>query len=252
MSVLDNLSRIIARIHAAAERVQRDASTVEIVAVTKNAEVEQIQTLLTSGKISALGESKVQDAEKRREKLEILPGYKSGAVWRMIGHLQTNKAQKALEFFDSVDALESLELARALDRRLDQMGRTLPVLVQVKLTDREAQSGVAPEHLEEFLSGLKVFRRLQVRGLMAIAPMLEPAEKIRPYFRRVRELADRFMPEWMDGGTQKIVSMGMSRDFEVAVEEGATMVRLGTALFARNEDSQRRGQQHDRQGTSHP
>lgn len=220
--LIDNLSQIRYRMRAAAQRADRSPDAVRLVAVTKYASLAEVQELLKTGLVAEAGESRVQDAEKKK----LLLGELAGKVrWRLIGHLQTNKAKKAVAVFDAVDSVDSEKVAAALDAALAGSGRTLPVLVQVKLTDRETQSGFAPQDLGAALEALKKYERLKVEGLMGIAPDVEPLEAVRPSFRTLRELRDRHLP----GG---LLSMGMSRDFEVAIEEGSDLVRIGTQIFS--------------------
>lgn len=209
---------------AAAERAGRDPEGVSLVAVTKYAPLDAVRELLDSGLVSEVGENKVQDAAAKREALGPLS---NRARWRLVGHLQTNKAKKALEVFDSLDSLDSLKLAEALEKALTGTARKVPALVQVKLSDRETQSGVSPEALPELLGALKAYPHLEVLGLMTIAPHLEPLESVRPHFARARGLFERFFSDTPGA----VLSMGMSRDFELAVEEGATQVRIGSAIF---------------------
>jgi len=222
VTILENLNGVLSRIEAAAGRAGRDPAKVELVAVTKKARPDAVLELLGSGLVRHVGENRVQDAAAKRKALERQG---SAVVWHMLGHLQRNKSRQALEVFQAVDSLDSLPLAERLDGDLADAGRTLPVLVQVKLTERESQAGLAPETVREFVEKARTFKRLQVRGLMCIAPMLDPVEAVRPHFRRMREIFERCFP---GGGT---LSMGMSRDFEIAVEEGSNMVRVGSALF---------------------
>lgn len=225
--ILERHQEVRDRIAAAAARRGRKPEDVELVAVTKYAALEDVRALLDRGLVRQCGESRVQDALRRRESLGPAAG---GVVWRFIGHLQTNKAAAALASFDWLDSLDSARLAEALQHRLAGTGRVLPVLVQVKLTERETQSGVAPEQVPGFLESLKAYPNLRVRGLMAIAPNLEPVEAVRPHFRRLRRLFEDCFPE-PSGGEKPLLSMGMSRDYEIAVEEGADLVRVGSALF---------------------
>jgi pyridoxal phosphate enzyme (YggS family) len=220
--LIDNLNQIRYRMRAAAQRAKRSPDAVRLVAVTKYASLAEVRELLMTGLVSEAGESRVQDAEKKK----LLLGELAGKVrWRLIGHLQTNKAKKAVAVFDAVDSIDSEKVAAALDAALAGSDRPLPVLVQVKLTDRETQSGFAPQDLGAALEALKKHERLKVEGLMGIAPNLEPLEAVRPSFRTLRELRDRHLP----GG---LLSMGMSRDFEVAIEEGSDLVRIGTRIFS--------------------
>lgn len=217
---IDNLEKIRYRVTAAAQRANRTGAHVEVVAVTKYAALDQVRGLLESGLVSEVGENRVQDAERKKEALGSLAGK---VRWRLIGHLQTNKAKKAVEVFDAVDSVDSEKVAAALDRAA--AGRKLPVMIQVKLTGKETQSGIAPEELPALIEAVRKLPNLELTGLMGIAPDLAPVEAVRPSFRLLRELRDRRLP----GGK---LSMGMSRDFEIAVEEGADLVRIGTQIFA--------------------
>jgi pyridoxal phosphate enzyme (YggS family) len=219
--LIDNLNQIRYRMRAAALRAKREPDAVRLVAVTKYASLDDVRTLLETGLVADVGENRVQNAEKRKSALRQTG---SKVRWHMLGHLQTNKAKAAAEVFDAVDSLDSEKVAAALDRALQDSSKTLPVMVQVKLTERETQSGVAPGELGALLEALKKYERLTVQGLMGIAPDVEPVEAVRPSFRALRELRDRHLP----GG---LLSMGMSHDFEIAIEEGADQVRIGSQIF---------------------
>lgn len=218
---IDNLEKIRYRLAAAASRTNREARDIRLVAVTKYASLEAVKEALSSGLLSEVGENRVQDAEKKKEALGALAGK---VRWRLIGHLQTNKAKKAVEVFDAVDSVDSVKVAGALDAACAGV-RKLPVMIQVKLTDRETQAGIAPAELPGLIEAVRKLPNLELEGLMAIAPNLEPLEAVRPSFKLLRELRDRHLP----GGK---LNMGMSRDFELAVEEGADLVRIGTQIFA--------------------
>lgn len=223
--ILDNLNKIRYCLRAAAQRSGRDPEQVRLVAVTKYASLEQTREVIDSGLIQEIGESRIQDAQAKKQALGELAGR---VRWRLIGHLQSNKARKAVEIFDTVDALDSLHTAEALERALAATGKLMPVLIQVKLSSSERQSGISPEDLEALLPGLKAYPHLKAEGLMAIAPQVPSPEEARPHFRRMRELFDRFF----SGRPEAQLSMGMSGDYEVAVEEGATLVRLGSVVFS--------------------
>lgn len=223
--IFENVKSVQSRIRAAAERSGRDPGRVGLVAVTKYASPEALQELLSSGLVSEIGESRVQAVEAKKAALGALAG---SVRWRMIGRLQSNKARRACELFDSVDSVDNDRLASTLDSVLSPVGRVLPVLVQVKLSPSETQGGIAPDELKGFLGRLKGYKSLQVQGLMGIAPNLEPVEAVRPYFRRLNELFEQFFA----GRQGALLSIGMSRDFEIAVEEGANLVRVGTQIFA--------------------
>ncbi len=208
--------------NAAAARANRDGGAISLVVVTKYAPLEAVKEALTSGQLLDVGESRVQDAEKKKRELGALA---DNVRWRLIGHLQTNKAKKAVSTFDAVDSVDSAKLAEALDLAMTDTDRTLPVMIQVKLSGRETQSGVAPADLPALINTVRRHRSLELQGLMGIAPYAEPLEAVRPSFRLLKTLRDEHLP---DGK----LSMGMSRDFEIAIEEGADMVRIGTQIFA--------------------
>lgn len=219
--LIDNLNQIRYRIRAAAERAGRAAEAVELVAVTKYASLADVRRLIESGAVAEVGENRVLDAARKKA---ALGGLAARVRWRLIGHLQTNKARKAVEVFDAIDTIDSERVAAAVDAACAGRDTPLPVMVQVKLGDRASQSGVSPELLEQLLAALKNRPRLRVDGLMAMAPASEPIETVRSAFQQLRRRRDALLPEGR-------LSMGMSRDYEVAVEEGADLVRIGTQIF---------------------
>lgn len=220
--LIDNLNQIRYRMRAAAQRAGRNPDALTLVAVTKYAALADVAELLKSGLVAEVGENRVQDAEKKKDALGELAGR---VRWRLIGHLQTNKAKKAVAVFGAVDSVDSDKVAAALDAACAGRTEPLPVMAQVKLTGRQTQSGVAPEELGALIEAIGRYPRLRLEGLMGIAPDAEPLEAVRPSFRTLRELRDRHLP----GGK---LSMGMSRDFEIAIEEGADMIRVGTQIFS--------------------
>ncbi len=206
------------------EILRRVPEGVEVLAATKGRSPEEIRAALAAG-IRHIGENYVQEAAVKK------PAVGGGATWHMIGPLQRNKAKKALELFDWIQTLDSLKLAERLERLLSQAGRKLPVLVEVNIGREPQKAGVLPDALGDFLRDLSRFPHLEVRGLMAIPPVPRHPEDSRPYFREMRRLFEELGREGIPGVRMEILSMGMSADWEVAVEEGATMIRLGTALF---------------------
>jgi hypothetical protein len=197
---------------------------VTVLAATKGRRPTEIRAAIAAG-ISHVGENYVQEALAKR------PLVPEPVTWHMIGHLQRNKAKKALEVFDWLQTLDSLRLAGRLERLLAQAEKTLPVLIEVNIGREPQKAGVLPEELPDFLQELSRFPHLQVRGLMAIPPLPEKPEDSRPHFREMRRLFEDLSREEIPGVRMEVLSMGMSVDWEVAVEEGATMIRLGTALF---------------------
>ncbi|MDR1042072.1 MAG: YggS family pyridoxal phosphate-dependent enzyme [Deltaproteobacteria bacterium] len=212
------LEEVRGRIAGAARRAGRDPEAVKLLAVSKTFPPEAVEAFMGAGQ-TEFGESYVQEA---RDKIPLVKG---NAVWHFIGHLQANKAKYAARLFDCVHAVDSLDLASELDRRLAEAGRSMDVYVQVNVSGERAKSGIPPDELEDFLLGLKAFGRAVPVGLMTMPPYDPDPEAARPHFRRLRELRDRVAPDLAG------LSMGMSGDYEVAVEEGATIVRVGTALF---------------------
>ncbi len=197
-------------------------------AVTKTFPPESIREAYDAG-LRLFGENRVQEFAGKRAALRDLPD----AEWHMIGHLQTNKASKAAELFAAVDSVDSLRLAEKLHLSARQLGRRLAVLIEIKMEEEAAKSGVAPEskELDELLRHAAEFDHLEFRGLMAIPPLAEDPERARPWFRRLRQLRDQIAARKLPSVGMQVLSMGMSHDFEVAIEEGSTCVRVGTAIF---------------------
>jgi hypothetical protein len=227
MSIKENLQKVLDRIAAAAQRAGRDPASVQLVAISKTVEVERIREGLAAG-ITILGENKVQEAEAKIQEL----GHP--VPWHLVGHLQTNKAKKAVGLFDMIHSLDSWKLAQELEKHAVAGARRalpLPVLVEVNIAQEETKAGVAEKELFDLLNKGKELRYIQVAGLMTMPPYFTDPEEARPYFRRLREMRDEAREQL--GITLEHLSMGMSGDFEVAVEEGATMVRVGTAIWGK-------------------
>jgi len=220
----ENLDRIRARIAAAAERAGRDPARVTLIAVTKNVDIATVQQAVAAG-VTDIGENRVQEA---RAKFPMLP---AGVRRHMIGHLQTNKVKQCLELFDVIHSLDRLPLAEAISRRAQALGKVVPVLVQVNVAGEETKHGLAPGEVLDFVRTVAGLPGLAVKGLMTIAPLVDDPEEARPVFRELRCLADAVADAGIPGVSMEWLSMGMSNDFEVAVEEGSTMVRIGTSLF---------------------
>ena len=212
--VRENCRRILDKIETAAVRSGRSPGSIRLIAVTKTVPAEKIREAVGAG-IADIGENRLQEALSKREELRDLP-----LTWHFIGHLQTNKAKKVAEHFDWVQCVDRQELAEKLNQTAT---KPLPVLIEVNIGGETTKSGIDPHHLQAFIDDFPKYERLRLCGLMAIPPFFDDPEQVRPFFRKLRELSERFkLPE---------LSMGMSHDFEVAVEEGATMVRIGTSLF---------------------
>ena len=208
----------------AAERAGRRAEEITLVAVSKTFSADAIRAAYEAG-LRGFGENRVQEFESKQPKLEDL----ADAVWHLIGHLQSNKARRAVHLFHRVDSIDSLALAQKLDSAAAAESKRVPVLIEVHLGGEATKSGVTESDLPALAGGIEKLSHLELRGLMTIPPYCDDPEAARPYFRKLRELRDgisqRLEPEL------PALSMGMSHDFEVAIEEGATEIRLGTALF---------------------
>jgi PLP dependent protein len=223
-----NFAEVNDAIEAACRRAQRPRGEITVIAVTKMHPAAAMAAAAELG-ITHIGENKVQEFEsKQPEWVELRREYPLRA--HLIGHLQSNKAARAAALFDSIDSLDSLRLAERLETAAVE--RTLPVLLEIKLSEEESKAGLLPDspELENLLERLPDFRHLAVRGLMTVPPYLRDAEAVRPYFRRLRQLRDRYSQSHPKLHFEAL-SMGMTHDYAVAVEEGATEVRLGTALF---------------------
>lgn len=221
VTIQDRLARVRARILAAASRAGRDVSSVRLVAVSKTMPVEVIRQAVEAG-VATLGENRVQEAD---QKIAALPGL---ASWHLVGHLQTNKAKLAVRLFNLIHSLDSLKLAQELDRHGRQAGKEVRCLIEVNLGGEESKSGTREDEIRPLLEAAGRLPHLSIQGLMTIPPMLPDPEGVRPFFRRLRSLRDTLHAE---GYRLADLSMGMSHDFEVAIEEGATLIRIGTAIF---------------------
>jgi pyridoxal phosphate enzyme (YggS family) len=222
MDLAANLDVIRQRIAAACARRGRDPATVILLPVTKTQPPEVVNAAEKLG-LNLFGENKVQEARAK------IPACSSRSRWHMIGHLQSNKCRDAVELFEMIQSVDSLSLAQELQKRADQAGKTVPILLEVNLAGEASKFGYAPEQLILDLPQLNRLTRLEIQGLMTVPPWSHDAETVRPVFIRMRELKKRC--EEILGAPLPHLSMGMSGDFEVAVEEGATIVRIGTALF---------------------
>ena len=222
------LAHVRERVAAAASRSGRRGDDITLVAVTKTHTVEAVRAAFDQG-VRHFGENRVQEAADKFAGLGDLRV--AGATFHLIGHLQSNKAKKAVDVFDIVQSVDRVDLSRRLHRFAIEAGRVLPVMIEVDLAGEESKSGVPEAQLFTLLESIRALNGLRLEGLMAIPPYLDDPEDVRPYFARLRELRDGARKrELLDGSA---LSMGMSHDFEAAIEEGATHVRVGTAIFGR-------------------
>lgn len=228
VSIADSVAAIRERIACAAARVGRKPDAITLMAVSKTMPAELIEQAYAAG-LRVFGENRVQEFEGKHEALASL----TGAEWHLIGHLQSNKAKKAAELFSAIDSVDSLRLAERLNQAAQELNKRIPLLIEIKVGQEESKAGIpldSPE-LESLLGAAPQLSHLQVRGLMTVPPFTENPEGARPYFRVLRDLRDQIAARNLPAIQMEALSMGMSHDFEVAIEEGSTCVRVGTALF---------------------
>ena len=228
MAISENIAHIRERIAGAAHRAGRNPNDIALMAVTKTFPPESIREAYTAG-LRLFGENRVQEFSGKVEFVRDL----RHAEWHMIGHLQTNKAAKAAELFSSVDSVDSLRLAEKLNSAAQEFGKKLRVLIEINIGGEAAKSGVDPHStdLEELLQAAPTLNHLEFRGLMTVPPFSDDPQLTRPYFRQLCELRDTIAARHLPGISMGVLSMGMSHDFEIAIEEGSTCVRVGTAIF---------------------
>ena len=230
MGLSENLQSVRQRIEAACQRAGREPSSVTLLPVTKGQPPDVISEAAGLG-LTVFGENKVQEA---KAKIPLCPGR---LRWQMIGHLQTNKCRDAVGLFEMIQSVDSLSLAEEINRRAEHAAKTMPVLLEVNMVGEASKFGYRPEQLLAELEQINALRRLEIHGLMTVPPWSPLAERVRPVFQKIRELKQRC--EGVLGAPLPQLSMGMSGDFETAIEEGATMVRIGTALFGERPKAQK-------------
>ncbi len=225
MGIKENLEEIRARIAAAAQSCGRSLDSVNLVVVSKTVPVDRIREGIAAGAVQ-LGENYIQEA---REKIETLAD--QPLTWHFIGHLQSNKAKYAARLFDLIHSVDSVKLAKALDKEAKKVGKVQPILIQVNIAGEQTKSGVSEEGAVDLVKQVSQLANVAIKGLMTMPPYFNAPEKVRPFFRRLRELRDRIAEMDLPGVSTDELSMGMTGDFEAAIEEGSTIVRIGTAIF---------------------
>lgn len=228
MSIAENVAEVRQRITAAAHRAGRDPAGITLMAVSKTFPAQHIRETYDAG-IRIFGENRVQEFSGKSSQLTDL----KDAEWHMIGHLQSNKAAAAAELFIAVDSVDSLKLAEKLNAAAEKLTKKLRVLIEINVGGESAKSGVAPDsaQLEELLVAAPGLEHIEFRGLMTVPPFAEDVEQTRPYFHKLLQLRDQIAARNLPAIRMDTLSMGMSHDFEVAIEEGSTCVRVGTAIF---------------------
>lgn len=225
----ERLDIINQRIAAACRRAGRDFSEVTLVAVSKTVAPPLIRQAIEAG-VRVLGENRVQEAAAKISELENVVA-EHQVVWHLIGHLQSNKARRAVELFSAIQSVDGFKLAARLNGIAGELGKRLPVFLEVNLGGEDSKAGVSPDEVLPLCEQVCKLAHLELKGLMAVPPFLDDPEQVRPFFRRLRSMRDEALQVGVVGESFRELSMGMSNDFEVAIEEGATLVRVGTALF---------------------
>ncbi len=226
MAIADNLKTITDKIASAAKRAGRQAPDVRLIVVTKTVDIDRIREAVAAG-ATVLGENRVQEAREKIEKLGKI------ASWHLIGHLQSNKAKYAVKLFDLIHSVDNLELAKEIDKQAAKINKVQDVLIEVSSAGEAAKAGVAINEAAALVREAAKLKNLSIKGLMTVPPFLDNPDAVRPYFQKLKEMAAGFACENLPGVSMQELSMGMSGDFEVAIEEGATMVRVGTAIFGK-------------------
>jgi pyridoxal phosphate enzyme (YggS family) len=224
MTIATNFKTVMDRIAAAAKRAGRDPASIRLVAVTKTVGIERIREAVSAG-AAVLGENRVQEAKEKIEQLGPL------AEWHLIGHLQTNKAKYAVKLFDLIHSVDNPALAAELDKQAAKIGKVQDVLIEVSIAGEVAKAGVGIDEAVNLVRLAAGLRNIRIKGLMTMPPYSDDAEDSRPHFKKLKELSALIYRENIPDVSMAELSMGMSGDFEVAIEEGATLVRVGTAIF---------------------
>ncbi len=224
MTIADNVASVQERIRNAARRAGRNPADIRLVAVSKTVSADCIQAAIAAG-VTIFGENYVQEARPKIAQIG------QRVAWHFIGHLQTNKAKYAVDLFSMVHSVDRVLLAEVLNQEAQKRGKILPVLIQVNISQEESKSGIDPQGALELIERIAAFKHLALQGLMTMPPWFDEPEKARPYFIALRNLREELAAKRIPGVSLRELSMGMSGDFEVAIEEGATLVRIGTAIF---------------------
>lgn len=229
--IRDNILKIKERVALACSKIDKDPSGISIIAVTKGRKIEQIKEAYEAG-LTEIGENKVQEAVLKYHQLQTCGSKFRAVKWHMVGHLQTNKAKDAVKNFDLIQSVDSLHLAAEINKRAAKINKVQDILLEVNISAEKAKFGLKPYEVSEVIKATAQFKNINIKGLMAVAPIAENPDKNRPYFKKLRELFHHMNELRVASCELRILSMGMTDDFEAAIEEGANMVRLGRAIFS--------------------
>jgi len=228
--IKDNILEVRKRISAACLRAKREPVSVQLIAVSKNSSIEEIKEAISAG-ITEFGENRVQEAVVKFKELTANGQRPTTIKWHMLGHLQTNKAKEAVRIFELIHSVDSLRLAEEIAKQAAKINKIQDILIEIKTSPEAAKFGIKPDELSGFIKEIAGLRNINIKGLMTIAPLVSNPEDTRPYFRTLRELRDSINQSSVFGFPSSVLSMGMTDDFEIAIEEGADIVRIGRAIF---------------------
>lgn len=226
----DNISKIRERISLNCLKINRPVDSIRLVAVSKNRTPEQVKQAVAAG-ISDIGENKVQEALAKVNKIRSQPDNGQRIKWHLVGHLQTNKVKQAVRIFDLIQSVDSIKLAEEIDKQSKKINKIQDVLIEVNTSGESSKYGFSPDETIEVIRKISNLSNINIKGLMTIAPIVDAPEKTRPYFKMLRELRDKINEYRVSSIEYQVLSMGMTDDFEIAIEEGANMVRIGRAIF---------------------
>jgi len=227
--IKDNILRINEKIQEICAKIKQDPKNIKIVAVSKGRTEEQIKEVIDAG-IFDIGENRIQEAKIKYQGIRNTE-YGIRIKWHMVGHLQTNKVKEAVKIFDLIQSVDSFYLAQEINKTAEKINKIQEILIEVKTSPEVTKFGIEPDKLLELIINLKEFKNIKIKGLMTIAPLVDDSEKTRPYFRKLKQLQDKINTSGLLKEKMQILSMGMTNDFSVAIEEGSNMLRLGRAIF---------------------
>jgi len=232
LNIKENLDNIYSKIQAAAEKSGRTADDIKLIAVTKTVDVDRIRDVYNCG-ILDMGENKVQELLEKYDKLD------QSCRWHLIGHLQTNKVKYIIDKVEMIHSVDSIPLVKEIDARASKLGRKMDILLQVNVSGEESKFGINPDEVHDYVESISKFGNISLRGMMTIAPYAQDPQDIRPVFRKLYNIYIDIKKEKIDNVSMDYLSMGMSNDFEIAIEEGANIVRIGTGIFGKRDYSKK-------------
>ncbi len=228
--IKDSILKIRERISSSCSKINQDPGKIALIAISKSRSIEQIKEAIEAGIID-IGENRVQEALIKHDKLQTPSSKLPAPKWHMVGHLQTNKAKDAVKIFDLIQSVDSVRLAEEIDKQAAKINKIQDILIEIKTSSEESKFGLKADESIEAITGINKFKNINIKGLMTIAPIVDNPKESRHYFKMLRELRDKINELRVTSYELRVLSMGMTDDFEIAIEEGSNMVRLGRAIF---------------------